>query len=97
MLTGWKCKMVYKWRPLAYVKWEAKCQHCGELIKVGQSAWWLQTIGLMHQNCGVGTSTFKLSSIYVEDPSYDKNPFGHIHEHKQSYYDAKEWRDSLDN
>ena len=97
MLTGWKCKMAYKWRPLAYVKWEAKCQHCGELIKVGQSAWWLQTIGLMHQNCGVGTSTFKLSSIYVEDPSYDKNPFGHIHEHKQSYYDAKEWRDSLDN
>jgi hypothetical protein len=52
----------------------------------------------MHPGCGLGSKPIShLLSIYTENPTYDKNPFENILEHKPEFYAAKELRASFDN
>ena len=84
------------WKKLEHVKFPANCRSCKRIIRVGQPAWWLPNLGLLHPNCELGSKRFVLSTpdvIYATGSS-EKNPFENILEHNQVFHDAKKWRDS---
>ncbi len=109
MLTGWKCKIMEGWIKLGNVqfpdKWRkenakviGRCLDCKKMIHRGETAFWLPTRGILHPKCGLGSKPVSYAlSIYEANPTYDKNPFEHIHEHTPIFFAAKEWRASLDN
>ena len=39
----------------------------------------------------------KIPLVIYSDHWSEENPFAHIHEHSEDFYEAKAWRDSLDN
>ena len=51
---------------------------------------------LLHQKGNKITGDDIPYTIYGDHWS-EEDPFEHIHEHTKEFYDAKEWRDSLDN
>jgi hypothetical protein len=70
---------------------------CKKIIDRGETAQWLNGIGLLHNGCGLGSSNnIDLLPIYEENPAYDKNPFENILEHTPEFYTAKEERVSRD-
>ena len=94
----WRSKMAYTWKKLGCVLFPDECLSCKKIIHRGETAFWLKTRGIMHPECGTGSKPiFHLLSIYTENPTYDKNPFENILEHKPEFYAAKEMRASFDN
>jgi len=90
--------MADNWRPLGSVRFPAECLKCKKMIHRGETAQWLNGIGLLHPRCGLGSSNnIDLLPIYEENPAYDKNPFENILEHGPEYWAAKELRASYDN
>ena len=91
--------MVDNWIKLWNVQFPDKCLDCKKMIHRGETAWWLPTMQyLLHPGCGLGSKPVSYAlSIYEANPTYDKNPFEHIHEHTPIFFAAKEWRASLDN
>ena len=69
------------------LRYEGRCFCCKGKMMPGEIALWSRGAGIKHKNC---------DSIYSDHWS-EENPFAHIHEHSEDFYEAKAWRDSLDN
>ena len=96
--------MAYTWKKLGCVLFPDECLSCKKMIYRGETAWWLKSQGILHPKCGTGSKPIskRISKrfnvhVYTENPTYDKNPFENILEHKPEFYAAKEMRASFDN
>ena len=88
------CNMPSYWKKLEHVKYQANCRDCKRIISVGQTAWWLKNLGLLHPGCGLGSKRFVLSPIYKNNPTYDGNPFENSGYDKEKIDAAKDFRES---
>tara|TARA_Y100000310_G_C19947339_1_gene475285 strand:- start:20 stop:418 length:399 start_codon:yes stop_codon:yes gene_type:complete len=55
------------------------------------------SISKLHHQKGHKITDDDIPYTIYGDHWSEEDPFEHIHEHTEEYYDAKEWRDSLDN
>ena len=91
--------LLYHWRPqeptqkqISYLK---KLGHKGSIPKTRGKVSDLISNILHQKKIGINITNIPYT-IYGNKWS-EENPFEHILEHKPEFYQAKEWRDSLDN
>jgi hypothetical protein len=86
--------MSENWKKLEHIMYESKCLWCKRLIRIGQPAWWLKNLGLLHDSCGLGSNRFSLSPVYKNNPTYEGNPFENSGYDKEKIDAAKDFRES---